>query len=555
MGRFDVISRRLVAAIIIFSTAIYALAFWLLDPAMKPATGALVTFPVTVAAWFLGLRKGIIAALLAVPLSTLLYNVIGVHGWFVSFQGGGVAGWVVLLLVAVIVGWLSDVRWQMRREREVLRQEVYERTKVELALRESEAEWRSLVDTAPCIIMRLDNDGRILFINHGPPGITAEEVIGHTVYDLVIEEHRDVMRRTVGHVFRTGEIASYEVALNLPDGSIQWRAGRIGPIVRNGEIVEATLVSTDSTERRRAEETARRLAAIVHSSADAITAVSSDGITTEWNEAATRVYGYTAEEMIGQPISIMHAPNWVEEGAQLAARVQAGERIEGYETVRLKKDGTQIDVSVTIFPLRDFSGNVVGRSAITRDVTERKRAEEALRYAKDELEHRVEERTEELVNANERLNTELREHQIADKALVESNQRLKETLADLQQTQQQVVQQERLRALGQMAGGVAHDLNNALVSVVGFSELLLIRPEVRKDSAKLTHYIKTIHTASEDAANIVGRLREFFRHRERDEVRAPFRINDVVRQAIPLTQPRWKDQAMARGITIEIRPT
>lgn len=147
---------------------------------------------------------------------------------------------------------------------------------------------------------------------------------------------------------------------------------------------------------------------------------------------------------------------------------------------------------------------------------------------------------------------DITERKRAEAALYESNRRLEKALAELQATQQQVLQQERLRALGQMASGIAHDFNNALSSVLGFSELLLDHPEYLDDKPKVTRYLRLMNTAAQDARDVVRRLREFYRSREEDEVLVPVEINQLVHQAISLTQPRWKDQSFASGITIHI---
>ena len=145
------------------------------------------------------------------------------------------------------------------------------------------------------------------------------------------------------------------------------------------------------------------------------------------------------------------------------------------------------------------------------------------------------------------------ERKRAEEALQESNRRLEEALAELKATQQQVLQQERLRALGQMASGIAHDFNNALSPIMGYSDLLLDVPEHFDDKEKVTRYLRIINTASQDAASVVRRLREFYRVREDDEISVPVNVNHLVEQVITLTQPRWKDQALASGITIGIK--
>ncbi len=141
----------------------------------------------------------------------------------------------------------------------------------------------------------------------------------------------------------------------------------------------------------------------------------------------------------------------------------------------------------------------------------------------------------------------------AKEALSESNQRLETALNEIKRTQQHIVQQERLHALGQMASGIAHDFNNALMAILGFGELLLMHPETLDNKEKVRGYVQTMNTAAKDAANVVKRLSEFYRHREYGEVFPPMILANVIKQVITLTQPKWKDQAQASGIAIDIK--
>ncbi len=129
---------------------------------------------------------------------------------------------------------------------------------------------------------------------------------------------------------------------------------------------------------------------------------------------------------------------------------------------------------------------------------------------------------------------------------------MERTLAELRETQQQVVQQERLSALGQMASGVAHDFNNALAKIIGFNELLLTSPEKLNDPPTVKQYLQMIDTAAQDGANVVRRLREFYRKRRETEVFQPVDLNALIRQAIALAEPKWSSQAQATGAQIRI---
>ena len=144
------------------------------------------------------------------------------------------------------------------------------------------------------------------------------------------------------------------------------------------------------------------------------------------------------------------------------------------------------------------------------------------------------------------------ERKRAEQRLQESKRRLEQALADLKATQQQVLQQERLLALGQMASGVAHDFNNTLTPILGYTELLLGDPRCDADPEKRRRFIKVINTAAKDAANVVRRLREFYRSQDEQEPAGEVDLNALIEEAIVLAQPRWRDQALAHGAAIRI---
>jgi len=141
----------------------------------------------------------------------------------------------------------------------------------------------------------------------------------------------------------------------------------------------------DVTDRRRAQEASARLAAIVETSTDAIFSKTLDGVVTSWNAGAERLYGYAAEEVVGRPVSMLAPPDRLDEIPVLLARLGRGERIESFETVRRRKDGTLVDVLLAISPLPDAEGRVAGASTIARDITRRKRNEARLRESEEQL--------------------------------------------------------------------------------------------------------------------------------------------------------------------------
>jgi signal transduction histidine kinase len=184
---------------------------------------------------------------------------------------------------------------------------------------------------------------------------------------------------------------------------------------------------------------------------------------------------------------------------------------------------------------------------------ERKRAQLELKRANDELERRVEERTAMLQRTNERLQKEIAERRRAEEETLESNRQLAAALGQLRSAQHEIIQRERMHALGRMANGIAHDFNNTLAPILGFSELLLAKPETIADSAKVRGYAEIIHQAAKESAGVVSRLREFYRRRDEGEIFAPVVVNELVQQVVAVTRPRWKDQAHAAGVNITIQ--
>ncbi len=184
--------------------------------------------------------------------------------------------------------------------------------------------------------------------------------------------------------------SDYEVEFRilLPDATTKYIHTVGHPVLTaSGDLVEFVGSSTDITERKRAEQATRLLAAIVESSHDAIVSKTLNGVITSWNKGAERLFGYAAEEAVGQNITMIIPPERRDEERTIIEQLMRGERVDHFETVRRRKDGSLLDVSLTISPMKDASGRVVGASKLARDITERKRAEEALRQAQTDLAH------------------------------------------------------------------------------------------------------------------------------------------------------------------------
>jgi PAS domain S-box-containing protein len=184
----------------------------------------------------------------------------------------------------------------------------------------------------------------------------------------------------VALALKTGiSVHEEEVVIERPDGSRVIVSVHIDPIRdKDGAIVGVVNFFHDIDERKQAERTTGLLAAIVGSSDDAIISKNLDGVITSWNQSAERMFGYTAEEAIGQRIMLIVPADRQHEEAMILERLRRGERVDHFETVRVRKDGTALDISLTISTVKDAAGHVVGASKVARDVTERKRVERAV---------------------------------------------------------------------------------------------------------------------------------------------------------------------------------
>jgi PAS domain S-box-containing protein len=446
-------------------------------------------------------------------------------------------------------------------------------------------------------------------------------------------------------------------------------------------VVERTEeLQVEVGERKRAEQAAlsskQLLSGIVESSDDAIISKTLQGIITSWNPGAERLFGFSAQEAVGQSMQMLIPAEKASEEPEILARMARGDAIEHFETVRIKKDGERIDIAATISPIKDSTGQVTGISKIARDITGRKHADARLRAQLQRLSllqqitqaigerqdlasifqvvirtlqdqlpidfgcvclyepitkkltvARMALRSQDLaaeLPLTEQENIDVGENGlsqcvrgqliyepdisqmsspllrrlaeggfralVAVPLLVESKvfgvliaarraQRsfssgeceflrqltehvalaahqaqlygsLQQAYDDLRQTQQVIQQQERLRSLGQMASGIAHDINNAISPVTLYTETLLEKePNL---SPRTREYLEVILRSMDDVAQTVGRLREFYRQREAKQTLVPVQLNPLIEQVIGLTRARWHDMPQQRGVVIEL---
>jgi len=549
---------------------------------------------------------------------------------------------------------------------------------------EASRRYREIVESAFDAFVGIDSSGVIIDWNvqaEATFGWSRSEAIGQSLSRLIIpERYREAHEKGLRRYFATGEgpvlnkrveiaglhRAGHEVPLELMISPIHW----------GGACMFAAFVR-DVSERQQTEETRAQLAAIVESSDDAIIGKTLDGIIVTWNPGAQRLFGYSSEEAVGKPMMMLIPPERRTEEPAILARVASGERVAHFETVRIRKDGRRIDVSVTISPMKDSLGRIVGASTIARDTTERRASEaraqaqlarlsllhqitravggrqdlasiyqvvllsleEHLRFdfgcicdyepARQELtvvhvgagslpmglELALTEQAHIPIDANglsrcvrgqlvyepdtrdvkmafpQKLAAaglhslvvapllveskvfgvlvaarrkahsfssgecefllQLSEHVALAAHQAELHASLQRAYDDLRQTQQAVMQQERLRALGQMASGIAHDINNAISPMALSTEMLLERGS--ELSPRTRRHLEMIQQATDDVAKTVARMKEFYRQRELQLTLSPVHMNALVQQVVDLTRARWSDMPQQQGVVIEMR--
>lgn len=241
---------------------------------------------------------------------------------------------------------------------------------------------QALLDSALDCIISMDQEGRVIEFNPAAErtfGYRRDQVIGQELASLIIpagfrERHREGLR----HYLETGEgpVLGHRLEVNAlrADGSQILVELAITALQIDDKPV-FTAYLRDITDRIRGEEASRRLAAIIESSDDAIVSKDLNGIITSWNAAAERLFGFKPEEIIGQSILTLIPPDRQHEEPGILERIRRGQRIDHYETVRRRKDGTLLNISVTVSPLKDKSGKIIGASKIARDITDRIRNE------------------------------------------------------------------------------------------------------------------------------------------------------------------------------------
>jgi len=312
----------------------------------------------------------------------------------------------------------------------------------------------AIVESSDDAIITKDLDGTITSWNAAASrifGYTSEEIIGESILRLIPPDLQE-QEAEILNKLKTGQrIDHYETVHVAKDGTHIPVSLRVSPIRdEEGTVVGASKVAHDITEKIRADELRNRLAAIVESSDDAIASKDLNGIITSWNAAAERMFGWTAEEIVGRSVLTLIPKELRHEEPEILRKLRSGERVDHYETQRIHKDGRVLDVSLTVSPIRDSHGTVIGASKIARDITERKRLQSAL------------------------------------------------------------IESEKLAATGRMAATIAHEINNPLEAMINLTYLLTINPSLDETAR---HLASMLLEQTARAGEIARQTLSFYRER------------------------------------------
>jgi PAS domain S-box-containing protein len=317
---------------------------------------------------------------------------------------------------------------------------------------DAEARFRDMIDALPAAIYSTDAEGVVTHFNPAAvefsgrvPKIGVDRWCVSSRLYRPDGSHLPLSECPMAILLKEGRtVRGVEVILERPDGRRMWVMPHPTPLRdRRGRMTGAVNMLVDITERKDAEEAQARLAAIVDSSDDAIVGKTLDGIITSWNRGARDIFGYTEEEVKGKHISIIIPEDRLAEEDEVLARLRRGEKIDHFETERRTKDGRIVQISLTVSPIQDSKGRIIGASKVARDITERKRAEDELR------------------------------------------------------------QSQKLESIGILAGGIAHDFNNLLTGILGNASLAL---EMLEPNDPVRDLLDDLVRASESAAHLTQQM-------------------------------------------------
>jgi PAS domain S-box-containing protein len=269
-------------------------------------------------------------------------------------------------------------------------EDITQRREAEDALQARERELSLIYHNVSDVIFYLETeptgDFRFVSVNRAfltATGLAESQVVGKRVSEVIPEPSLSLVLDRYREAIREKKPVQWEETTSYPSGRKTGAVSVIPVFDGAGNCVNLIGTVHDVTARRQSEEISARLAAVVESSDDAIVSKTLEGIISTWNQGAERMFGYSAAEAVGKPINLLIPGNRQDEEPEILRRIRRGERVDHFETVRQRKDGTLFDVSVTISPIRDAKGAITGASKIARDISTQKKAEEVLRESEE----------------------------------------------------------------------------------------------------------------------------------------------------------------------------
>ena len=321
------------------------------------------------------------------------------------------------------------------------------------------AQLAAIVESSVDAIVSKRLDGTVLSWNRAAEkifGYSAEEMVGNSIYQLIPEELHEEEADILSRIARGEQTSHYETTRVRKDGRRITISLTVSPVFdADGRIAGAASIKRDITETRRLEQIvshsariAAQMGAIVESSADAIVSKQLDGTVLSWNRAAERIFGYSAEEMVGNSVYRLIPDELHGEESEILSRISQGQQVAHYETTRIRKDGRLITISLTVSPVHDPDGHIIGAASIKRDITDAKRMEQIVRQA------------------------------------------------------------TKMEAIGRLAGGLAHDFNNHLHALSGFAHFIDRDPGL---SPRSRQDLQQIHKVTDRMASLTHQLLAFAR--------------------------------------------
>ena len=343
----------------------------------------------------------------------------------------------------------------------------------------------SIIDSSDDAIISKDLNGVIVSWNQAASrifGYTADEILGQSILQLIPEELRPEEFEILKKLRRGERIDHYETVRVRKNGEKFPISVTISPVKNDeGRVIGASKIARDLTDRRLLDNRRFRLAAIVDSADDAIISKDLDGIIESWNQGAYRIFGYTSEEIVGRSILHLIPPELQYEENEILRKLRAGERVEHYETTRVRKNGERVDVSITISPIRNNEGKVIGASKIARDISDRKRMEKLL------------------------------------------------------------VQAEKLAATGRMAAAIAHEINNPLESLMN---LVYLARQESSEGSGVWEYLRTAESELNRVSHIARQTLGYYR-----DTSSPSEVylHDLIDNVLTI----YRSKIVSSGISVE----